>query len=160
ELGELLISGPQVMQGYWNRPEETAQSLVEIGGRQWLRTGDLCYVDADGCYFIVDRLKRMISVSGYKVWPAEVEVLLYRHRAVAECAVIPAPDARRGEIVKAVIALKPEFRGKVAAGDIIAFARTVMATYKVPRLVEFRDALPRSGTRKVDWRALQDEMRK
>lgn len=157
ELGEIVISGPQVMTGYWNRPEANAEALIEADGRIWLRTGDLGYVDEDGCYFIVDRIKRMINVSGYKVWPAECEMLLYRHPAVQECAVISAPDPRRGETVRAVIALSPEYRGKVTAEDIIGFARSLMAAYKVPRQVVFRDALPRSGTRKVDWRSLQAE---
>jgi fatty-acyl-CoA synthase len=156
-LGEILISGPQVMQGYWNRPKDTAEALIDLNGRRWLRTGDLGYVDADGYYFIVDRLKRMINSSGYKVWPAECEMLLYSHPAVAECAVISAPDARRGEKVRAVVVLHPDQRGKVSENDIIDFARTLMAAYKVPREVEFRDALPRSGSRKVDWRALQAE---
>jgi fatty-acyl-CoA synthase len=156
-LGEILISGPQVMQGYWNRPKDTAEALVDLNGRRWLRTGDLGYVDADGYYFIVDRLKRMINSSGYKVWPAECEMLLYSHPAVAECAVISAPDPRRGEKVRAVVVLHPDQRGKVSENDIIDFARTLMAAYKVPREVEFRDALPRSGSRKVDWRALQAE---
>lgn len=157
EMGEVLISGPQVMQGYWNRPEASAETLVQAHGRIWLRSGDLGYVDADGCYFIVDRLKRMINASGYKVWPAEVEMMLYAHPAVAECAVISAPDPRRGEQVRAVVVLAEPDRGKVTANEIIAFARTQMAAYKVPRQVEFRQALPRSGTRKIDWRALQAE---
>lgn len=157
ETGEILISGPQVMDGYWNRPGDTAETLIRIDGRIWLRTGDIGRIDAEGCHFITDRLKRMINASGYKVWPAECEMMLYSHPAVAECAVIPAPDPRRGEQVRAVVALHPEYRGKVSAADIIAFARTRMAAYKVPRQVEFRDALPRSGSRKVDWRALQAE---
>src|SRR5690606_6478048 len=110
-VGEILISGPQIMQGYWNRPEDTADALIERSGRTWLRTGDLGYVDEDGCYFMVDRLKRMINTSGYNVWPAECEMLLYSHPAVAECAVIAAPDPRRGEQVRAIIVLHPEHRG-------------------------------------------------
>ncbi len=157
ELGEILISGPQVTSGYWNRPEATAETLVGIEGRVWLRSGDLGYADEDGCYFIVDRIKRMINVSGFKVWPAECEMLLYRHPAVHECAVISVPDPRKGEIVRAVIALHADSVGKVSEEDIITFARGLMAAYKVPRQVEFRTALPRSGTRKIDWRSLQTE---
>lgn len=157
ELGEVLISGPQIMRGYWNQPEASAQTLVELNGRVWLRSGDLGYVDPDGCFFIVDRLKRMINVSGYKVWPAECEMMLYRHPAVNEVAVISAPHPRSGEMVRAVIALKPEYRGKVQASEIIEFSKSLMAAYKVPKDVEFRDALPRSGTRKVDWRSLWNE---
>lgn len=156
-LGEVLISGPQIMQGYWNQPAASAETLVERDGRIWLRSGDLGYVDEQGCFFIVDRIKRMINVSGYKVWPAECEMLLYRHPAVHEVAVISAPHPRSGEMVRAVIALKPDYRGKVEAAEIIEFARGLMAAYKVPKDVEFRDALPRSGTRKIDWRSLWNE---
>lgn len=157
ELGEVWISGPQIMRGYWNQPGASAETLVTLNGRTWLRSGDLGYVDAEGYYFIVDRIKRMINVSGYKVWPAECEMLLYRHPAVHEVSVISAPHARSGETVRAVIALKPEYRGKVDADEIITFARGLMAAYKVPREVEFRDALPRSGSRKIDWRSLWTE---
>lgn len=154
ETGEILVSGPQVMQGYWRRPEADAEAFAEIGGRRWLRTGDLGYRDAEGYYFIVDRLKRMINVSGYKVWPAECELLLYRHPAVQECCVIAAPDPHRGETVKAVVV--PAEGAAVTAEEIIAFARGVMAPYKVPRLVEFVPALPRTGSNKIDWRRLQE----
>ncbi|MDK3017314.1 long-chain-fatty-acid--CoA ligase [Pseudodonghicola flavimaris] len=155
ELGEILISGPQVMAGYWNRPEATAETLIPLQDRLWLRTGDLGYVDAEGYFFIVDRLKRMISVSGFKVWPAECETLLYRHPAVQECCVISAPDPYRGETVKALIVLKPGQAAQVDARTITEFARAHMAAYKIPRIVEFVDSLPQSGSRKVDWRALQ-----
>lgn len=157
QIGEILISGPQVMDGYWNRPEDTRETLIEQDGRIWLRSGDLGHVDTDGCYFITDRLKRMINAAGYNVWPAECEMMLYSHPAVAECAVISAPDSRRGEQVRAIVALRPEYRGKLSAEDLIAFARTKVAAYKVPRQIEFRDALPRSGSGKVDWRKLQAE---
>jgi fatty-acyl-CoA synthase len=156
ETGEILVSGPQVMAGYWKNPEADAKVFVTIDGRRYLRTGDLGYVDGDGYFFIVDRLKRMINVSGYKVWPAECEALLYQHPAVQECCVVSAPDPYRGETVKALVRLKAECRGQVPAEDIIAFARTVMANYKVPRIVEFVDELPRSGSNKIDWRRLQD----
>lgn len=156
ETGEILISGPQVMRGYWNHPEADAETFVEIGGRQWLRTGDMGRRDAEGYFFISDRLKRMVNVSGFKVWPAECEALLYKHPAVQECAVIAAPDGYRGETVKAFITLRAEARGQVTAEDITVFARTVMAAYKVPRLIEFTDTLPRTGTNKIDWRKLQE----
>jgi len=156
ETGEILVSGPQVMAGYWRNPDADAKVFVTIDGRRYLRTGDLGYVDEDGYFFIVDRLKRMINVSGYKVWPAESEALLYQHPAVQECCVISAPDSYRGETVKAVVRLKAECRDQVTAEDIISFARTVMANYKVPRIVEFVDELPRSGSNKIDWRRLQD----
>lgn len=155
-VGELIIAGPQVMRGYWGRPEATAEALIERGGVPFLRTGDLAYVDTEGYYFIVDRLKRMINVAGFKVWPAEVEALLYRHPAVRECCVISVPDRYRGETVKALVALRGRQDRQITADDIIAFARTLMANYKVPRIIEFVDALPRSGSNKIDWRKLQD----
>jgi fatty-acyl-CoA synthase len=113
-------------------------------------------MDDDGYFFLTDRLKRMINACGFKVWPAEVEMLLYKHPAVQEACVIGARDAYRGETVKAVIVLRQEARGRTAAEDIAAWAREHMAAYKVPRLVEFVDALPRSGSGKVMWRLLQD----
>lgn len=156
EVGEILVSGPQVMVGYWNNPEADAAAFADIGGRRYLRTGDLGYVDEEGYFFLVDRLKRMINVSGFKVWPAECETLLYQHPCVQECCVISVPDAYRGETVKALVRLKSECRDRVEPDDIIAFARTVMSSYKVPRIVEFVDELPRTGSSKIDWRRLQD----
>lgn len=156
ETGEILVSGPQVMAGYWNQPEATRQALVRREGREWLRTGDLGYVDREGYYFLVDRLKRMINVSGYKVSPSECELVLYSHPGVQECCVISAPDARRGETVKALVVPVPDRPAPLTEEDIIAFARTRLAAYKVPRKVEFVSELPRTGTRKIDWRQLQD----
>ncbi|MEI4487375.1 long-chain-fatty-acid--CoA ligase [Frigidibacter sp. MR17.14] len=156
ETGEILISGPQVMQGYWGRPEADLDAFVEIEGRRYLRTGDMGWRDDEDYYFITDRLKRMVNVSGFKVWPAECEALLYRHPDIQECAVIAVSDPRRGESVKAFVTLRPEARGRVDEDEVIAFARTVMAAYKVPRAVEFREALPRTGSNKIDWRSLQE----
>lgn len=154
ETGEIVIAGPQVMRGYWNRPEATAAAFVTLAGRRFLRTGDLARIDDEGYFHMVDRLKRMISVSGFKVWPAEVEAVLYRHPAVQECCIVSAPDAYRGETVKALVVLRPGCA--VTAEDLIAWAREVMAAYKVPRLVAFVDALPRTASNKLDWRSLQD----
>lgn len=156
EVGEILISGPQVMQGYWNAPAADAEALVDHAGRRWLRTGDMGWCDDEGYYFISDRLKRMVNVAGYKVWPAECEALLYRHPDIQECAVIALRDPRRGESVKAFVTLRPGARGRITEADVIAFARTVMAAYKVPRVVEFAEALPRTGSNKIDWRRLQE----
>ena len=156
EQGEIVVQGPQVMKGYWNRPDATAAAFIDVEGRRYLRTGDLGRYDEDGFYYIADRLKRMINVAGYKVWPAEVEATLYKHPAIREVAVISAPDARRGEAVKAVVVLKDEHKGRVDADQIIAWSRDHMAAYKIPRSVEFIDQLPRSGTGKIQWRALQE----
>lgn len=152
--GEIVIHGPQVMQGYWNDARGTAESFIEIDGRRFLRTGDLGRVDEEGYFFFVDRLKRMINAAGFKVWPAEVEAALYRHPAVHEACVIAARHARRGETVKACIVKKPGF-DDVSDEDIMAWARENMAAYKIPRIVAFVDHLPKSGSGKVLWRELQ-----
>ncbi len=155
--GEILTRGPQVFLGYWNNPEATRNAFVEIGGKRWFRTGDLGRVDEDGYFFMVDRLKRMINASGFKVWPAEVEALMYEHPAIQEACVIGAKDAHRGETVKAIVVIKEAQRGKVSEQDIIDWARQNMAAYKSPRIVEFVDSLPKSATGKVMWRALQEK---
>ena len=156
ETGEIVSRGPQIFLGYWKKPEATAASFIEIDGKSFFRTGDLGYRDEDGYFFIVDRLKRMINASGYKVWPAEVEAMLYHHADVREACVIGTQDARRGETVKAIVVLKDASRGKVAADDIIAWSRNNMAAYKVPRVIEFVETLPKSATGKVQWRLLQE----
>ena len=156
ETGEIVARGPQVFLGYWKKPEATAEAFVEISGKVYFRTGDLGYRDEDGYFFIVDRLKRMINAAGYKVWPAEVEALLYHHADVREACVIATQDAHRGETVKAVIVLKDASRGKVAPEEIIAWSRQQMAAYKVPRVIEFLESLPKSATGKVQWRLLQE----
>ena len=122
-----------------------------------MRTGDLGRYDEDGFFYIADRLKRMINAAGYKVWPAELEATLYKHPDIKEVAVVSVPDERRGETVKAYVVLQEAARGKVSGDDIIDWCREHMAAYKVPRLVEFIDALPRSGTGKIQWRALQEK---
>ncbi|HEX7952483.1 MAG TPA: long-chain fatty acid--CoA ligase [Burkholderiales bacterium] len=160
ETGEIVSRGPQIFLGYWKNPEATAACFVDIGGEAYFRTGDLGYRDEDGYFFIVDRLKRMINASGYKVWPAEVEAMLYHHADVREACVIGTRDDRRGETVKAVVVLKDTSRGRVVPEDIITWAREKMAAYKVPRVVEFVDALPKSGTGKVQWRMLQENENK
>jgi fatty-acyl-CoA synthase len=156
ERGEIVSRGPQIFVGYWNNPEATAAAFAEIDGRRFLRTGDLGYYDEDGYFYIADRLKRMINVAGYKVWPAEVEMTLYTHPDIQEVAVVSTPDARRGEAVKLFVALKPESRGTVTPDQIIVWAREHLAAYKVPRSIEIVDALPRGGSGKIQWRALQD----
>ena len=157
QIGEIVIHAPQVMQGYWNNPQATTESFVQIDGLRFLRTGDLAYIDQDGYYFMVDRLKRMINASGYKVWPAEVEALMYKHPAIQEACVIAARDDKRGETVKALVVLREGQQGKVSEQDIITWAHAHMATYKSPRIVEFVAALPKSGSGKILWRELQEK---
>ncbi len=154
QTGEIVIHGPQVMKGYWNRPEETEKAFVEIDGKQFLRTGDLGYMDEEGYFYFADRLKRMVNVSGMKVWPAEVENKLHAHPAIQEACVIAVPDERSGERARALIVLKPGH--SVSAEELQQWARENMASYKVPREYQFVDSLPRSPTGKVAWRQLQE----
>jgi fatty-acyl-CoA synthase len=156
EVGEIVSSGPQVFKGYWNNPQATAECFIELDGKRFFRTGDLGHFDEDGYFFLTDRLKRMINASGYKVWPAEVEAMLYAHPDIQEACIIGTTDPHRGETVKAVIALKAASRGKVAPEQIIDWCRAHMASYKIPRVVEFVDTLPKSATGKVQWRLLQE----
>ena len=142
--------------GYWGNEQAYRESWVEIEGKRFFRTGDLGRMDEDGYFFISDRLKRMINASGFKVWPAEVEAAMYKHPAIQECCIIASPDERRGETVKLVAVLKPEAQGKVTAAEIIEWARGQMAAYKIPRKVEFSDALPRTPSGKLQWRVLQE----
>ena len=160
EVGEIVTHGPMLFQGYWKHPEASAAAFVTLpgdaSGRRYFRTGDLGRMDEDGYFFLTDRLKRMINASGYKVWPAEVETLLFRHPAVQEACVIATRDAYRGESVKAVVVLRDAARGSTREQDILEWAREHMAAYKAPRVVEFVDALPKSGAGKVMWRLLQE----
>jgi fatty-acyl-CoA synthase len=156
EVGEIITHGPQVFLGYWNKPEATAEAFIQIDGKRFLRTGDLGRVDEEGYFFMVDRIKRMINCSGFKVWPSEVESLMYQHPAVLEACIIGAPDGHRGQTVKAVVVLRPEFRGRIDDAALIEWCRGHMAAYKVPRIIAFVDSLPKSGSGKIQWRELQE----
>ena len=157
EVGEIITHGPQVFRGYWKQPQATEAAFIEHDGKRFFRTGDLGYYDEEGYFFITDRLKRMINASGFKVWPAEVEAMLYAHPDIQEACVIGTRDAHRGETVKAVVVLKAAARGHAKADDIVAWAKERMAAYKYPRIVEFVEALPRTATGKVFWRKLQED---
>lgn len=153
EVGELAIAGPQVMQGYWNNPDETA--LVLRGG--WLYTGDMAKMDEDGYFYVVDRKKEMIITGGLNVFPREVEEALYAHPAVMEAAAIGIPDKYRGEVVKVFVVRKPG--AHVAVDELIEHCKKLMAPFKVPKAVEFREALPKSLVGKILRRALAEEER-
>jgi fatty-acyl-CoA synthase len=155
EQGEILIHGPQVFQGYWKRPDATEAVFVELDGKRFFRSGDLGHVDEDGYFFLTDRLKRMINASGFKVWPAEVEALMFRHPAVQEACIISTKDAYRGESVKAVV-VKRASHAQVTEQELLAWCHENMAVYKAPRSIQFVDALPKSGAGKVMWRILQE----
>ncbi len=156
ESGEIVTHGPQVFKGYWKRPEATAASFFEMDGKTFFRTGDMGRMDEQGYFFMTDRLKRMINASGFKVWPAEVEALMFRHPAIQEACIIATKDTYRGESVKAVVVLRASHKGQVSEQDIIDWCRDNMAVYKIPRSVQFVDALPKSGSGKVMWRSLQE----
>ena len=154
--GEIVVRGPQLLTGYWKNESAYEESWCQIDGKKFFRTGDLGRTDEDGYFYISDRLKRMINAAGFKVWPAEVEAMMYKHPAIKECCIIASPDARKGENVKVVVVLKEDFSGKVSAEEILGWSRTQMAAYKAPRLLEFSDALPRTASGKLMWRALQE----
>jgi fatty-acyl-CoA synthase len=160
QSGEIITWGPCVFQGYWKRPEATAEAFVDFEGKRFFRTGDLGRVDEDGYFFMTDRLKRMINASGFKVWPAEVEALMFKHPAIQEACIISTRDTYRGESVKAVVVLRATHKGKISEQDLIAWCRDNMAVYKVPHVVQFVEALPKSGAGKVMWRALQEAEQK
>jgi long-chain acyl-CoA synthetase len=150
ETGEIAVSGPQVVPGYWNKPEETEESMP--GGE--LRTGDVGFMDADGWFYLVDRKKDMINAAGYKVWPREVEDVLYGHPAVREAAVVGVPDEYRGETVAAFVSCKPG--ETVSEDELIGFCKQQMAAYKYPRSIQFLDELPKTPTGKILRRELRD----
>lgn len=152
--GEIVMHAPQVFKGYWNNPEATKAAFIELDGKPFFRTGDIAFRDEDGYFFMVDRVKRMVNVSGFKVWPAEVEALMHHHPAIAEACVVGSYDDRRGEIVKAYVVGKPVNGAMPEAEEIIAWCRTEMAAYKCPRAIEFVEALPKSASGKVLWKEL------
>lgn len=151
EVGELAVKGPQVMQGYWNMPAETANTLKD----GWLYTGDLARMDEEGYFYIVDRKKDMIIAGGYNIYPREVEEVLFAHPEIVEAAVAGVPDEYRGETVKAYVVKKPD--SNLTAEDVIKYCRENLAPYKAPKMVEFRAELPKSMVGKVLRRVLVEE---
>ncbi|MBA4536513.1 AMP-binding protein [Bacillus aquiflavi] len=156
EEGELVVNGPQLFEGYYRNEEENKANHMTINGKRFFRTGDIVKMDHEGYFFLVDRLKRMINASGFKVWPTEVESILYKHPAVQQACVVRAQDLLRGETVKAFIILKEEYRGKITDTDLINWSKKQMAAYKYPRIVEFRESFPTTSSGKVLWRKLQE----
>lgn len=151
ELGEIAVRGPQIMKGYWKKPEETA-AVIKDG---WLLTGDIGYMDEEGYFYIVDRKKDMIIAGGFNIYPREIEEVLYEHEKVQEVVVAGIPDPYRGETVKAYIVLK---EGEEATEqEFDEFARKHMAAYKIPRIYEFRQELPKTAVGKILRRSLVEE---
>jgi long-chain acyl-CoA synthetase len=158
EVGEIAIAAPQLMDGYWNRADETAMVLKthadEEGSTRWLYTGDLGYLDEDGYLFIVDRKKDLVKTSGYQVWPREIEETLAAHPAVAEVGAAGIPDVVKGEVVKAWVVLRAGHQA--TEQELRAYCREKLAPYKVPARIEFRSELPKTMVGKVLRRALRD----
>jgi len=153
EIGEIAVKGPQIMKGYWNRPEDTAATLKD----GWLLTGDMGYMDEEGYFYVVDRKKDMIIAGGFNIYPREIEEVLYEHPAIQELVVAGVPDAYRGETVKAYIVLKEG--EKVTEEELDEYARKYLAAYKIPRIYEFRKELPKTAVGKILRRVLVDEER-
>ncbi|MDX1807173.1 MAG: AMP-binding protein [Paenisporosarcina sp.] len=151
EIGEICVRGPQIMKGYWNRPEETEHTMRD----GWLLTGDLGYMDNKGYFYVVDRKKDMIIAGGYNIYPREIEEVLYEHPAIQECVAVGVPDAYRGETVKAYIVLKENEH--VTEEELNAFCREHLASFKVPRIYEFRKELPKTAVGKILRRTLVEE---
>lgn len=157
EIGEIVVNGPQVFKGYYNQPEETESAFFEMDGKKFFRTGDIGRYDEDGYFFMVDRVKRMINASGFKVWPTEVESFMYKHPAIQQACVVGVPDPKRGETVKAFVILNQEYEGKINEVEIVEWSKQQMAAYKYPRVVEFRTEFPTTASGKILWRKLQEE---
>ena len=153
EVGEIVDSGPIVIPGYWQKPEETKHAIRD----GWLYTGDVGKMDEDGWFYVVDRKKDMIVASGYKVWPRDVEDVIYQHPAVKETAVVGVPDPYRGETVKAFVALKEDSENSVTPEEIISFCKARMAAYKYPRQVEIVPEIPKTLTGKFLRRTLREK---
>lgn len=154
EPGEIVVRGGSLFEGYWDRPEDTEKAFIVLDGKRFFRTGDIGKVDTQGYFHMTDRLKRMINTSGYKVWPAEVEMLMYTHPAIQEVCVIATKDGYRGEAVKACVVLR-EAHASLSAAELIDWCRQNMAVYKAPRSIEFVSSLPKSGA-KIMWKVLQE----
>jgi len=157
EEGELILSGANIMQGYWKRPEADAETFVEIDGQKWLRTGDLVRMDEDGYFFFFDRKRDLIKHKGYSVFARHVEEVLYGHPQVKAAGVVGVPDPKVGNVIKAYVVLQSEARGKISEEEIMEFCRQNLAHYKVPGIVEFRGELPKTDVGKVSRRELREE---
>jgi long-chain acyl-CoA synthetase len=157
ETGELVLCGPNVMRGYWNRPDDSARAFVERDGTRWMRTGDIVRMDAEGYFHFYDRSKDLIKYKGYSIFAKDVEDVLYSHPQVKAAGVIGVPDASVGQRIKAIVVLQGEARGKVSEEEIKAYCKQQLAEYKVPHIVEFRGELPKTDVGKVSRRELREE---
>ncbi|MBE0480687.1 MAG: AMP-binding protein [Dehalococcoidia bacterium] len=158
EIGELIIAGPNIMKGYWKRPQDTADALIDIDGIRWLKTGDLVRMDEEGYFFFYDRKKDMIKYKGYSVFAREIEEVLHQHPLIKAAGVLGVPDPGVGQLIKAIVVLHAEARGKVSEEEIIKYCAENLAHYKVPKIVEFRGELPKTDVGKVSHRELREEL--
>ena len=158
EIGEMILHGPNIMKGYWKRPKDTEESLIDIDGKIWLKTGDLVRMDDEGYFFFYDRKKDMIKYKGYSVFAREIEEVLHQHPKVKAAGVLGVPDPTVGQLIKAIVVLQPEARGRVSEEEIIKYCAENLAHYKVPKIVEFRGELPKTDVGKVSHRELREEL--
>ena len=157
EIGEMILNGPNIMQGYWKREEETREALIDIDGEKWLRTGDLVRMDDEGYFYFFDRKRDLIKYKGYSVFARHVEEVLYQHPKIKAAGVVGVPDPKVGNVIKAYVVLESEARGKISEEEIIDFCKEKLAYYKVPKIIEFRGELPKTDVGKVSRRELREE---
>ncbi len=157
EVGEMILSGPNIMLGYWKRPESTKETMLEIDNEQWMRTGDLVSMDEEGYFHFFDRKRDLIKYKGYSVFARHVEEVLYQHPQIKAAGVVGVPDPAVGNLIKAYVVLESEARGKVSEEEIVEFCKERLAHYKVPKVVEFRGELPKTDVGKVSRRELREE---
>jgi long-chain acyl-CoA synthetase len=157
EVGEMILNGPNIMQAYWKREEETRQSLIDIDGEKWLRTGDIVSMDEEGYFHFFDRKRDLIKYKGYSVFARHVEEVLYQHPQIKAAGVVGVPDPKVGHFIKAYVVLESEARGKISEEEIINFCKENLAHYKVPKIIEFRGELPKTDVGKVSRRELREE---
>jgi long-chain acyl-CoA synthetase len=157
EDGELIVSGPNIMLGYWKRPKETKESLIQLEGKTWLRTGDLVRMDNEGYFHFFDRKRDLIKYKGYSVFARHVEEVLYSHPKIKAAGVVGVPDPKVGQLIKAYVVLESEARGKISEEEVMDFCKAKLAHYKVPKIIEFRGELPKTDVGKVSRRELREE---
>jgi long-chain acyl-CoA synthetase len=157
EVGELILNGPNIMQGYWKRPESYAETFLEIDGKKWMRTGDLVRMDEEGYFHFFDRKRDLIKYKGYSVFARHVEEVLYKHPKIKAAGVVGVPDPAVGQQIKAYVVLQSEARGKISEEEVIEFCKENLAHYKVPKIIEFRGELPKTDVGKISRRELREE---
>ncbi len=158
EVGELILSGPNITSGYWNNPAETARVFVELEGRRWLKTGDLVRMSAEGYFYFYDRKRDLIKYKGYSIFARDIEEYLYRHPQIKAAGVIGVPNRKVGHLIKAIVVLENEARGKISEEEIKEYCRQGLAHYKVPKIIEFRGELPQTDVGKISRRELREEL--